>query len=44
MEISRPAGIGAWRDVDMAWDEAARGFMVANQYREQAVVHANVWP
>jgi hypothetical protein len=27
--LSRPAGIGVWRDIDMTWDEAARGFMLA---------------
>lgn len=29
MDLNRPAGIGAWHDIDMTWDEAARGFMVA---------------
>ncbi len=28
-ELPTPAGTGGWRDVDMTWDEAARGFMVA---------------
>ena len=27
--LSRPAGVSAWRDIDLTWDEAARGFMVA---------------
>jgi hypothetical protein len=27
--LSRPAGINAWRDIDLTWDEAARGFMLA---------------
>jgi hypothetical protein len=29
IKLSRPPGIGAWRDIDMTWDEAARGFMLA---------------
>ncbi len=29
IKLSRPAGITAWRDIDMTWDEAARGFMLA---------------
>jgi hypothetical protein len=28
-KLSRPPGITGWRDIDMTWDEAARGFMLA---------------
>lgn len=28
-KLSRPPGVGAWSDIDMTWDEAARGFMLA---------------
>jgi len=27
--LGAPGGVAAWRDVDMTWDEAARGFMLA---------------
>jgi hypothetical protein len=29
MKLTRPAGVSSWRDIDLTWDEAARGFMVA---------------
>ena len=29
IKFSRPPGISAWRDIDMTWDEYARGFMLA---------------
>jgi hypothetical protein len=29
VKLTRPAGVSAWRDIDLTWDEAARGFMVA---------------
>ena len=29
IKLSRPPGVSAWRDIDMTWDEAARGFMLA---------------
>ena len=29
VRINRPAGISGWRDIDMTWDEHARGFMLA---------------
>jgi hypothetical protein len=28
-KLSCPPGIRAWHDIDMTWDEAARGFMLA---------------
>lgn len=28
-KLSRPYSVSAWADVDMTWDEAARGFMLA---------------
>jgi V8-like Glu-specific endopeptidase len=28
-KVARPPGVNAWRDIDMTWDEAARGFMLA---------------
>ena len=28
-KLSRPPGVAAWLDIDLTWDEAARGFMVA---------------
>ncbi|MEE9398330.1 MAG: hypothetical protein V3V31_15105 [Methylococcales bacterium] len=30
-KLTRPFGISAWRDIDMTWDEHARGFMLAIQ-------------
>lgn len=27
--LGRPEGIAAWRDIDLTWDEAARGFLLA---------------
>ncbi|MCG3141093.1 MAG: hypothetical protein HDKAJFGB_02265 [Anaerolineae bacterium] len=29
IKLNRPAQIAAWRDIDLTWDEAARGFMLA---------------
>lgn len=29
IKLPRPAAIGAWRDIDLTWDEFARGFMLA---------------
>lgn len=29
IKLPRPGSIGAWRDIDLTWDEAARGFMLA---------------
>ena len=29
IKLNRPPGVNAWRDIDMTWDEAARGFMLA---------------
>jgi hypothetical protein len=29
IKLTRPPGVSAWRDIDMTWDEAARGFMLA---------------
>jgi hypothetical protein len=28
-KLDNPPGVGAWRDIDMTWDELARGFMLA---------------
>jgi hypothetical protein len=28
-KLGRPPGVNAWRDIDMTWDEAARGFLLA---------------
>ncbi|HUU58160.1 MAG TPA: hypothetical protein VMZ50_01345, partial [Phycisphaerae bacterium] len=29
VKLGRPPGIAAWRDIDLTWDEAARGFLLA---------------
>lgn len=29
IKLNRPPGVSSWRDIDMTWDEAARGFMLA---------------
>jgi len=29
IKVSLPPGVVAWKDIDMTWDEAARGFMLA---------------
>jgi hypothetical protein len=28
-KLTRPSEVKAWRDIDMTWDEAARGFLIA---------------
>ncbi len=28
-QLGNPSGVGSWLDIDMTWDEAARGFMLA---------------
>jgi hypothetical protein len=42
-KLSRPPGIAGWRDIDMTWDEEARGFLVAIPARVPVSARNRLW-